>query len=68
MGGQQRCRHGESAHLCPWCSYKNGKEDGRKAERAHLVAWLRRRDDAATYPLADVAEAIENGDDRKAGA
>ena len=41
MGGQQRCRHGESAHLCPWCSYENGKEDGRKAERARIVVLAR---------------------------
>lgn len=65
MGGQQQCRHGLPAHSCQWCSYENGKEDGRKVERARIVAWLRRRDDAATYPLVDIAEAIENGDDRK---
>ena len=68
MGGRQQCRHGEPAHVCPWCSYENGKQDGRKAERARIVAWLRQRDDAATYPLADVAEAIENRDDERKAA
>jgi hypothetical protein len=48
MGGRQQCRHGESAHLCPWCSYENGKEDGRKAERARIVALL--REEAGRYP------------------
>lgn len=68
MGEQQQCRHGESAHLCPWCSYANGKEDGRAAERAGLVAWLRGYDDGILYSLSDVAEAIENRDDtRKEG-
>lgn len=52
MSGPQRCRHGESAHSCQWCSYQNGKEDGRKAER---LRWAARAREMAAAHEADAA-------------